>query len=105
MKADALLDAMAAFGSSAEVQVNCINLLGIFALESAADREVILRRSGYDFALRAMADFPDDHRMQEIGCWCLRAMSSSSLFPCLHAHSTTHTPKQQSKRPRLQQRS
>ena len=89
LKPDTLLDAMAGFEKNAEVQINCNNLLGIFALESAAHRELILRRRGYENTLRAMGDFPQDHRMQEIGCWCLRAMSSSSL-PAPPQQATSH---------------
>lgn len=75
----ALLDAMALFSTCADVQVCCNNLLGAFALESAAHRRLVQARGGHLLTLRSMRDFSRDLRMQEIGCWCLRTLTASRL--------------------------
>lgn len=88
-----LLDAMGLFSTCADVQIAGNNLLGIFALDSAAHRRLVLARGGHLLTLRSMRDFADNLRMQEIGCWCLRTLTANRLHShtFCHAHVSCHS--------------
>lgn len=84
---------MGLFSTCADVQIAGNNLLGIFALDSAAHRRLVLARGGHLLTLRSMRDFADNLRMQEIGCWCLRTLTANRLHShtFCHAHVSCHS--------------